>query len=484
MLRFIYSSRPMYCISPTSFAQLRRFLAGAIFVGCSILTTHTFAAAQGDDDPPDAVAVFNQAQDLHEKGDLAGAIMLYEKALKIIPEFPEAEYQRGVAELAVGNSDEAERSFRRAVELREDWTLALTSLGSLLINEDSFAEAEKLLQRVVELEPQNPPALSALTDLRLKTKAPPNTLQDILTKITALTSKGNPTPSLWTAKAALENAFGKKDLAKSSLAQALAIDPANKNALLQIADIAVNEGDTERAKEIVVRLENDPALADRIKFLKANIFAYEGKFEDALKQLAAIHQQNTSVVEFRNRINTVHTANPGELKKQLESDSKNPSLLGRLCTLYRRDDPAMALEYCRRGMEADPSDINLAIGFGAALVQTKRFEGAVNILRKALEIAPDNSTAHANLATALFQLKRYPEAKAEFHWLTNAQPTSAGAYFFLGIVHDQLSEYLDAMANYQQYLRLADPVENKLDIEKVNLRLPELQKKLKVKNEK
>ena len=100
-------------------------------------------------------------------------------------------------------------------------------------------------------------------------------------------------------------------------------------------------------------------------------------------------------------------------------------------------------------------------------------------MRKIIEIVPDNSTAHANLATALFQLKRYPDAKAEFQWLTNAQPKSAGAYLFLGIVHDQLAEYLDAMANYQQYLRLADPTGNKLDIDKVNLRLPALQKLIK-----
>jgi hypothetical protein len=54
-------------------------------------------------------------------------------------------------------------------------------------------------------------------------------------------------------------------------------------------------------------------------------------------------------------------------------------------------------------------------------------------------------------------------------------------HYFLGITHDQLNEYLDAMANYQQFLRLADAAQNKLEIEKVNLRLPILQKQIKVK---
>ena len=38
---------------------------------------------------------------------------------------------------------------------------------------------------------------------------------------------------------------------------------------------------------------------------------------------------------------------------------------------------------------------------------------------------------------------------------------------------------MDAMANYQQFLKLAKPDESKLEIEKVNLRMPVLQKLLK-----
>ncbi|MBK6723553.1 MAG: hypothetical protein IPG58_09885 [Acidobacteria bacterium] len=83
------------------------------------------------------------------------------------------------------------------------------------------------------------------------------------------------------------------------------------------------------------------------------------------------------------------------------------------------------------------------------------------------------------MATALFQLKRYDEAIVQFNWLANAQPRDAGAYLFLGIIHDELTEYMDAAANYQQYIKLADPVENKLDIEKVTLRLPAVQKLIK-----
>jgi hypothetical protein len=40
---------------------------------------------------------------------------------------------------------------------------------------------------------------------------------------------------------------------------------------------------------------------------------------------------------------------------------------------------------------------------------------------------------------------------------------------------------MDAMANYQLFLKYADAEKNKLEIEKVNLRLPSLQKQIKEK---
>jgi tetratricopeptide (TPR) repeat protein len=79
-------SRALFCL----------FLFGSLGLFCT-------PGAFGQDSEPaqDAVAIFNRAQDVHEKGDLAGAIKLYEQALKILPEFPEAEYQRGTAEIAL-----------------------------------------------------------------------------------------------------------------------------------------------------------------------------------------------------------------------------------------------------------------------------------------------------------------------------------------------------------------------------------------------
>lgn len=458
-----------------------RLVATVIFF-IATFSLFAFDLRAQDEEQPDAVAIFNQGQDLHEKGDLAGAIKLYEQALKIIPEFPEAAYQRGLAELALGKKADAEASLRKAVEFRPDWSLALSSLGSLLVSQNKFDEAERTLIKAIDLDAQNFPALAAMTDLRLKTKASTVVLKDLLAKITELSGKAKPPTSIWLARAALENALGLTKDARFSINKVLSIEPANKFALTQSAEIALSSGDTQRADEDTKQLEKTWPTEESVLLIRAKILLSDGNTKDALDVLNNSKLASSQeAAALRKLIETNSSVSVADLEKQLESDAKNAQLLGRLCKLYRKDDPAKALDYCRRAAESDPNNIDHAVGFGAALVQANQLEQAVNLLRKLATIAPDNSTVRANLGTALFQLKRYAEAKTEFEWLTNSRPKAAGAYLFLAISHDRLGEYIDAMANYQQYLKLADAVENKLDIDKVNLRLPELQKLIKKK---
>jgi tetratricopeptide (TPR) repeat protein len=440
--------------------------------------------AQADKEPDDAVAIFNQGQDAHEKGDLKTAIELYQKALIIVPEFPEAEYQLGNAYLAQNQIEMAEARFRRAVELREDWSLPMASLGAILVQKNEFAEAEKVLAKAVEIDEMNSPAYIALTDLRLKTKAAPEVLKQLLAKLQALTSKMNPTASLWSARAALERNLGDKAAAKMSLTRALALEAGNKTALTERVEIALAENDAAGALEFAKILAKIAPDNPDSKFLLARVYAENGSAGDALKVLDSIQNPSAEATALRERIAALSSVDPAELEKQLAKDAKNAALLGRLCSLLRTTNPVKALDYCRRAYEVEPTNLNYVIGFGAALVQAKQFEAAVGLFRKIIERAPDNYTAHANLAVSLFQLKRYEEARTEYLWLAEKQPDLAVTYFFLGIIYDQLEQYMDAMANYQQFLKLADAEKSGLEIDKVKLRLPALQKLVKDKKSK
>jgi tetratricopeptide (TPR) repeat protein len=398
------------------FSHLRKtaLVVLMLFLGLSFSVS---AFAQEEDEQQEAMAIFNQGQDAHEKGDLAGALVFYDQAIKIAPEFPEAEYQRGNALLGLGKQSEAEKAFRRAVELREDWTLPMANLGSILVATNRYAEAEKILTKSIELDEKNFPAYVALVELRLRSKAAPDVLKSLLQKLKILTAKANPTASLWTSQAALERTLGDAAAAKASLNRALAAEPKNKSALMLQAEIAVSEGDLSIASEIAKTLAQlSPTSAD-VKFLQARIHAEMGKNDEALKVLDSIVNPSLEMTALRSSITASGSVNVSDLEKQLEKDPKNAVVLGRLCSLLRTQNPPKALDYCRRAYETEPQNLNHAVGFGAALVQAKQFDAAQTILRRILQVAPDNFTAHANLAITLFQLKRYAEAKTEYQWL-------------------------------------------------------------------
>ncbi|MEO8648196.1 MAG: tetratricopeptide repeat protein [Acidobacteriota bacterium] len=436
------------------------------------------AQEDSDDRSGEAIALFNQAQDAHEKGELDKAIAGYQKALTIIPQFPEAELQLANAYLSQGKKDDAEKALRRAVALREDWSPALASLGALLVDVRHYDEAEKLLEKAIELNNLNFPAYSALTELRIRTKVGPDVLGPLLATIKDLTGKARIPASIWAARAALENALGDRAGSRASIAKALEGDPKNVFALTESVNIALTVNDPQAAESYLVRLERAAPASSNLTIMKARILAAKGNAKEALALLDGAKTTGPEAEALRDAIRASTSTDPVALEKLLENDPKNGAVLGRLCGALRVSDAARALDYCRRAAEAEPQNIDHATGYGAALLQARRFEDAVSLLQKLERFAPDNSTIRANLATGLFQLKRYEEAKAEYRWLADHQPGIAAAFYFLAICHDQLEEYMDAMANYQQFLRIADPGVSKLEIEKVQLRLPALQKQI------
>lgn len=479
-LNLIGSSRLFFFTRLADSIRMRRKLFPILLSLSALLCLAAPLRCLAQETPDDdAVAIFNLGQDAHEKGDLRKAIELYKKALAIIPEFPEAEYQMGTAYLSVNDPVEAEKAFRRAAALREDWSLPRSGLGALLVRHGKFSEAETWLVSALELDEANTPAYVALAELRLKTKAAPNILQELLAKIRFLTGKASPTGSLWVARASLERALGDTEAAKKSIGAALRIDAASLAAIAEKIEIGLAEKNYAGALEDARSLVRAAPQSDDAKLLLARAAAASGQIDEASKILDSIPNTTVGASQLRDLIAANKNVDAGALEKQLENDPGNVAALGRLCSLMRVSDPAKALGYCRRAYEKQPNNIEFVVGYGAALVQAREFAAAVSLFKRIIEVAPDNYAAHANLATSLFQLKRFEEAKQEYRWLAEKQPQNAIAHYFLGIVHDQLTEYLDALASYQQFLKLADSEKNKLEIEKVNLRLPGLLKQIK-----
>ncbi len=483
-MEFPFDCYNHFCFDRTEMTLHRGRFPVPITVRLIVLLFAAFAVAgvraqeAADDPETEAIALFNKGQDAHEVGDLRAAISLYEKALKLIPNFPEAELQRGSAYQSLGELDTAEGSFRRALSLRQDWSLALAHLGSLLIRREKFEEAGPLLKRAIEVNPENTPAYAAMATLAVRTNAPASELNALLKKISSMAAAAKTTAATWSAKAILENALGEKKAAFASAARSLELDPKNISMLALSASIAIDHSDPDRAAAYIEKIAAVDAAAVELPFLKTRLFLERGNNDEALKYAASIANPTKDLIVLKAQIVAATSTDTAALEKQLEAEPRNITALSRLCSLHRVGQPLKAMEFCRRALEVEPNNIEHAVGYGAAMLQAKDYQNAAALFQKLLASAPENFTLRANLATALFQLKRYNEAKVQFQWLVEKQPENVAAYFFLAVSHDQLAEYADAAANYQIFLRMADPKTNQLEIEKINLRLPVLQKQL------
>ena len=448
------------------------------FFACALAAT-TRAQETAPTPTDDPVEIFNAGQDEHAKGNFAKAIELYEKALKLLPEFAEAEYQRGNAYLSLGKRGYAETAFRHAVVVRPEWTLALAALGTLLERRGEYAEAEKFLTKATSLDGSNFPAYSGLVELRLKTNASADELRSLLEKLTVFSSKANVTAAVFASKASLENALGDIPAAKKSIAKALEIEPNNKTALYQKAGIAIAENDLVLGEEMTQQIDKIDAGTEDSLVLKARLFIAGGKNDDARRVLDAIQSPSAETVKLKEKLSLAAEQSPEALEKALVNRPKDTFVLGKLCSAFRISAPDKALDYCKRALDVEPNNINHAVGYGAALLKAGRYDEAAALLRRLVYAAPDNATIHANLGTALFQAKRYAEAKAEYQWMTSHEPVPPIAYYFLAICHDQLEEFMDAGANYNLFLKYADVSRNQLEIDKVKLRLPILDRQIK-----
>ena len=438
------------------------------------------------DDAADPVRLFERGQGAHARGEFEKALSFYEQALKVRPEFPEAEFQRGNALASLGRLPEADAAFRRAISYKKNWSLPYSALGVVLVRQNRDKEAEQFFNQALTVDTKDNVALRMLADLRLRAGDTKSAL-DFAKRATA-----NPDApaSAWVALALAEKANGNIAGAKAALEHVLANEPENVAALIERADLLINEKSFEPAiadlKTAAKLKPNDKAVLSRLAYA----LQQAGKTEEAqaVAKTAGIETQPpvganvNGVVGTPEEIEAANSADPAiarkALEKLLEKNPRSAMLLGRLGASYRTDDPARSLDYYRRASEIQPDAPEYALGYAAVLVQARRFPEAAGILRHVVNASPDNYVAHANLATALYESKRYQDAIPEYEWIVSAKPEISVAHYFIATSHDYLGEYPEALRSYEKFLSVADPKTNQLEIDKVKLRLPTLRRQI------
>jgi tetratricopeptide (TPR) repeat protein len=103
--------------------------------------------------PSKAVKHFNKGTQLLADKDAGASIAEFQKAIKAFPDFYEAYYKIGIAELSLQHEAEAQGAFEKAIDLSHGrYPPADFGVGIALCLQGQFAEAESAIRRGLDLD--------------------------------------------------------------------------------------------------------------------------------------------------------------------------------------------------------------------------------------------------------------------------------------------------------------------------------------------
>src|ERR1041385_5744971 len=276
-------------------SSAKTFLALVALLLIPLCSQPTLAQDDPTNGETDPIKLFERGQDAHAKNDYQKAIELYDAAIKIKPEFPEAEFQRAMALLVTNRKDEAIEGFNRAVALRPDWAMAYSKFGSFLgsYGNDPL-KAEPILRRAIELNPKDDFAMIVLAEIRARG----GDMTEALKLAQSATSQPTANSATWRKRAFIEEMAGDKAATMASLNHALEKDPNDLGALFDRARMRLNANDRNGAIADLRALEQagfGKTTAEALQF--AQMYSRTGNQDDALRVLAALPEKDRSTPE-------------------------------------------------------------------------------------------------------------------------------------------------------------------------------------------
>lgn len=319
------------------------------------------------------------------KGRFTEAERAFRKALEINPELAEAWYGLARSLLRTNRAIDAENAIRQALKYKSGFAPAWGSLGEMLNNRGDKAGAKEAFEKVVAADPSAAPGWFALGLVK-------RDLNDLSGAAVAMekTLKLDPSKSeIWALLGEMQLRLGRPEEAFKSLKEAEKRDPNNEIALQALA--------------MYYGMRGDP---------------------------------NQSLV-YADRAISVNAASPNSWS------NKGYSLL----KLKRYAEAVQALE---TAIQLQPDFTNAWINLGEAHLRQKQLGKAIAALEKALQQRPTSADARLYVTQAYLATGQHAKVKEHVNILLTQAPDFAPAWYLLTISNVAQDNKPDALASYSR----------------------------------
>jgi protein O-mannosyl-transferase len=315
------------------------------------LWNHTLACTSGN-----FIAYNDLGDALLQKGQVEEAMLNFQQALQINPDFDLACDGLGVALLQKGRVGEAISYFQRALQIKPDNEEACYDLGNAVLQEGKVDKAVALYHQALQIKSDYVEAHNNLGNALLQTG-------DVERAIVQFQQALQLNPDFAKARVNLGNALlqkGSVDEAVAQFQQALQLNPDLADADYDLGNVSLQKGQVDDAVAFYEQaLKIKPDYAEAQNNLGEALLR-EGKVDDAVllfgKALAI--NPNYAVAQFN---------------------------LG--LALSRRGDLAGAITHYQNALEINPGYLEAQVNLGNALRQTGNTKEAMVHYQKAMNLA-------------------------------------------------------------------------------------------------
>jgi tetratricopeptide (TPR) repeat protein len=368
----------------------------------------------------------NDAESLLQKHQYAQAEEKLQALIAAQSENPQAWFDLGFAQSHLSKSTEAISSYKKATQLDPKWFEAQQNLGLALAKSGDLSAAATALKIAVTLKP---------------TVGGQQALAAAWVSLAQVTEKSQPQESLAAYQKSAE------------------LDPANSDAQLGIARMAERAGNAAAAEQQYLKLA-EAGNNDSIERL-IGLYLKQKRFADAetwLHKYIAANPQNAAAQLQLGKLLAAEgkTQEAITTLEPLYKTSPDPKLARALAGLYleNKQYPAAA-DLLRPLIAQSPTDAQLHLDYGTALMHQLKYPEAQAVLLKAVQLNPNMVQAYSDLAYAAEQNKNYELTIRVLDARAKLQPETPATYFLRATAYDNLRMYKPAAANYKLFLGVA-----------------------------
>lgn len=412
--------------------------------------------------------------------DGSQVVEAFQKAIRVRPDFPEAQNNLGLVYVQTGDDEKAIAAFREAIRLRPDYADAHQNLGAVLTTSDA-AEAVRELETAVSIEPR---LLKAQYNLALAYEASPAQgsakAVEQLRKLLAMDAK-YPRAEFALGRSLLRQ--GKVQEAVEHLQRAVEQEPQYGEARYQYGLALSRSGkraegaaEIQKSRELIAASEGDQAA--NLDMAEAAAALDKGHPDEAIPKIRRVIKNRPNAAEayyllgsalemkgesqeaiaaFRStlEIDPGHARAKASLERLVPPEQSAPRIeaVGDLIAGGKFQE---AEGFLRPYLQQHPKSSWAWYALGYSMYGQRKIGESIQALAKSLELNVNYADAHKLLGRNMMIIGRFDQARREFEFGARLDPKSAEMPYNLGKLYSIQDNWPDAKSQFALAVRL-DP---------------------------